>query len=625
MLTSKEKGALRDPRQMVQLRGEQRQLNEWCRMPGLTITPFMEQKRQQFRNLNENLPPLETSSRLPELDKLWQTLRPKRSELTEDNQARAHILDAYVQSKRTGDLCYMLEKDMELETWHLYEVNYWAHELLFVCSMVVGHIVQDEQFLVEGWEKRGPALAEIAVAVSAFDSVARILESLSCRLDRSTREEGEANWEQAQRGLVLLESSRAATARMLRHAQVLLWLIKTTGLNYHGTAAQERRFNNRLRRRENAAQRARWSVGSRTPYEANQTNAHLLVQSLVQSMFDNAHIHDDASFETLHLSSLLNFLLVAEEEITLPTTLCLIAYAVLDMATMEVEHFETPEGHAETDRALKLAHNFAEYMNLEHRAVECLTALWLLDVGAQLSRAVRVLMLPTSMQLSESLVMPVVEALADNHVRGSEAFHYIAASRPRCRNVEDAKLIIRVFLQNGLWQHALEEQRRICLNDEEFPAWKLDAVKPDTKTMRRILLTMIFEWFFTANNDAGLLEKFVSLPLMEYEEDALMQYVVLETGKDQSNCIWMTLLVHYFLGRGRPEAAGCVHYAHQTILQGLNGGVGFSLLEREDMQEREILVSESLKTLPEHAHDATMRMVENASREGWRYFQKALM
>ena len=48
MLTSKEKGALRDPRQMVQLRGEQRQLNEWCRMPGLTITPFMEQKRQQF-------------------------------------------------------------------------------------------------------------------------------------------------------------------------------------------------------------------------------------------------------------------------------------------------------------------------------------------------------------------------------------------------------------------------------------------------------------------------------------------------------------------------------------------------------------------------------------------------
>ena len=232
---------------------------------------------------------------------------------------------------------------------------------------------------------------------------------------------------------------------------------------------------------------------------------------------------------------------------------------------------------------------------------------------------------PTSVELNESLVMPVVEALADNHVRGSEAFHYIAASRPRCRHVEDAKLIVRIFLQNGLWQHALEEQRRICLNDEEFPAWELDAAKPDTKTMRRILLTMVFEWFFNANHDADLLVKFVSLPLMEYEEDALIHYVVAETGKDQNACIWMTLLVHYFLSRSRPEAAGCVHYAHQTILQGLDGGVGFGLLGREDMQGREILVSESLKTLPEHAHDATMRVVENAKREGWRYFQQILM
>ena len=272
-----------------------------------------------------------------------------------------------------------------------------------------------------------------------------------------------------------------------------------------------------------------------------------------------------------------------------------------------------PESLVKTENAFSLARKYAQSVALESKFLDAVTALWLLDSGVELGKAVSLLLRP-NVVLEGALVMNVVRALADRRVGGSEAFHYLTGARPLLRNKEDAILFIRVHLQHGMWQQAFDEQRRICRGgDSEAPVWLTGVPVPETKALRRLLLNMIFDWFFIAHREKII--NIIALPLLEYEETIFVQYIVNATQDDPRDVRWMTLLVHYYLKRSQVKAAGKVDAAHRGILQTLEEGV--QLLDRPDMKARALLIKGHLETLPELSLRQAEIEFQSAYRAGW--------
>ena len=128
----------------------------------------------------------------------------------------------------------------------------------------------------------------------------------------------------------------------------------------------------------------------------------------------------------------------------------------MDMSLRTLDNIEGPNGIQRIQEAFSFGKKFARYMNVEERMLDALTALWLLDCGVELTRAVGLLLRP-NVQLEPSWPMSVIKALADHRVEASDAFKYYTALRPKLRTMDDALLIIRVFLQNNLWQQYRDE------------------------------------------------------------------------------------------------------------------------------------------------------------------------
>jgi hypothetical protein len=608
--------------------GTTQRVNAWCEQYGLAPSKRIQAVRNDFRKRGAPPVTMHTSAFLKEVDNLYMTIRPKRAGLGGEEVVRAQVLDAFVCSRRTSDLCMILETDVELDTRVVTGVRDWACELLIAYNLMVGSIVGDAAFMGTGWGVAGRAAAKglLEEAVVAFDAVALIMESLTNRLSNLAHAKGEANVEVAQSGIRQLEASSIAAERLLKHAESALWLV-ASGLSYDGEGLRAEGFRARAEARRAIAKDALAFVGGN--FASGLRNAGgrtvpaatecLLVESLA-SLLDPACSEALSAgeggagfcFPPKHVSSLLTLFLVGSEDEIIAPKLCLVVYAVMDMS-LDGALTAGPESLEKAATAFSFARRYAQAVALEDRFLDALTALWLLDAGVQLGKAVNLLLRP-NVVLEGTLVMNVVRALADSRVRASEAFHYLTAARPPLRNKEDAALVIRIYLQNGLWQHAFDEQRRICRGGERgVPVWLAGVPAPETKALRRMLLNMIFDWFFVAHRE--LVGHVIALPLLEYEEVIFVQYMVNATQDDPRDVTWMTLLVHYYLKRSQVHAAGKVDAAHRSILQTL--GEGVQLLERPDMKARALLIKGHLETLPEISLKTAEVEFQHAYRAGW--------
>ena len=84
---------------------------------------------------------MHTSGFLPDVDSLYEAIRPKRTGLSDEEVVRAQILDAFILTRRTSDLCMILETDVEIDTRVITGVRDWVYELLLAYNLAVSAVL----------------------------------------------------------------------------------------------------------------------------------------------------------------------------------------------------------------------------------------------------------------------------------------------------------------------------------------------------------------------------------------------------------------------------------------------------------------------------------------------------
>ena len=705
LLNLKIEDIVNTPNKTVKVGSQSKTISEWCIETRLTLSNDVENIRKQLSNINL---PNELLKCLPQFNELSRRVKQDTS-INNTSLFQEKIFDAFVVSRMTPDLCMLLSRDdsdnnsratIQLAT----AIQKWAYKLLYTYTCIVSKIVYAPTFLNNNSNSNNNNnlnqgnIALLKESMVGFNSISIILESIKNYLEFSATEQGDAALEQARSGLEQLNAWYDITYLLHKFTKVSYWLSSNssnnnnnnnlstttttttnnnsssnTGLSYNTESLYNQRFTRRIKARDEAKS----FIGGTIRHDmvvADTSNSNsdirLFIDELLlvldkdsKGLLAENHTGATFAFPPKHVSSLLSIILINYNNDgidALNTKLCLFIYVIMDMSLRTLDNIEGPNGIQRIQEAFSFGKKFARYMNVEERMLDALTALWLLDCGVELTRAVGLLLRP-NVQLEPSWPMSVIKALADHRVEASDAFKYYTALRPKLRTMDDALLIIRVFLQNNLWQHAFQEQRFICngvsmdiastttinangtgdgilssnSSNVREDVWISGARPHDIGKTRIVLLSTIFDYFFqmslvedhTESTSSGLginnhmLAKLIALPLTDREEQVLVQYLVQRYRTDVRELIYMTLLIHYYLKRNRVQEAICIEGALHTILASI-GTDGTAILSRNEMKAQHVLLDEHLYTLPPPSVAQIRNAQEMARRRGWEYFEQ---
>ena len=658
------------PNKSLKVGSTSKTVSEWCNQVNLKLSSTVEHVRKQIGIINL---PGELLSCLPHFNELSRRVKQAYNSGTNknNNMYQEKIFDAFLVSKMTPDLCMLLSRDVSTDDRLTIQlattIQQWAYNLLYTYTYIVSNMVYSPTFLNNNKDNKENILL-LNEAMVGFNSISVVLDSIKNYLQHSASEQGDAALEQARSGLEQLSVWYEITYLLHKFTKVSFWLCSnssnddTNALSYNTADLYNERLSRRMKARDEAKAfiggTARHDAGTHQNNNSNTNNIRLFIEELLlvldkdskQVLVENEPVNG-FHFPPKRVSSLLSIMLINYNNDgidTLNTKLCLIIYVIMDMSLKTIDNIDGPSGVLRVQKAFSYGKKFARYMKIEERMLDATTALWLLDCGVELTRAVGLLLRP-NVQLEPPWPMSVVRALADHRIEASDAFKYYTALNPKLRTMDDALLIIRVFLQNNLWQHAFQEQRVICSGVSTTTAtnsdnsnskfredvWIPGARPHDIGKTRHLLLFTIFDYFFqialvqdvSNNNDSGLgvnnsmLARLIGLPLTEREEQVLVQYLVQRYRADVRELIYMTLLIHYYLKRNRIREAICIEGALHSILASI-GADGAAILSRNEMKAQHVLLDEHLYTLPPPAVMQIRHSQEIARRRGWEYFEK---
>eukprot|EP00944_MAST-04C_sp_MAST-4C-sp1_P009387 g9387.t1 len=660
------------PNKRIKIANQEKTLPEWCNFYGMILPQSVSSVCEQLDSIEL---PHELLDCLPQFTELSRRVKQTRNTNPKSlNQEK--IFNAFVVAKMTPDLCVLLvsngspkEPENGLLIQFATAVQHWTYKLLLAYTFIVSKIVFTPAFLKKdsGNSKDTAVLKDCMVG---FNALLIVLDSLKNHLEQSALEQGDAALEQASSGLEQLNVWYNITFLLHKFSKVSFWLSSNcSGARGNSNAtvpgvvtskflySTDNLYGERVARRVRAREESRSFIGGSVRHDVAEPHAlssggkdvRLFIDELLMVLDENSkemlHIgaaSQSPTFPPTKASSLLQIILVSRNNDgveTLNTKLCLIIYVIMDMSLQTFENIDGPDGLSRIETAFRYGKQFARYMNVEERMLDALTALWLLDCGVELTRSVALLLRP-NIQLEASWPMSVIRALADHRADASDAFKYYTALQPKLRTMDDALLVIRIFLQNNLWQLAFQEQRFICsgiskeIVKSNAPTtredvWVKGARPHDIGKTRSVLLSMIFDYFFhasmvqdTAENNVNshMLSRLVALPLTDREERVLVQYLVQRYRADVRETIYMTLLIHYYLKRNKIKHSICIEGALHAILASI-GADGSAILNRDEMKALHILLDEHLYALPPAAVSQVMEAQEAARRMGWEYFE----
>jgi hypothetical protein len=243
---------------------------------------------------------------------------------------------------------------------------------------------------------------------------------------------------------------------------------------------------------------------------------------------------------------------------------------------------------------------------------DAVLALWHIDNHHNVYRATE-LLLDDHVELEAGWDYKVARAISDGWPSGAEALHYVRSSSLEPTTLEEASLVVQIYLQCNAWEEAFHIQREIC---NRFARQLGEGTIIVNQVRRRLINQLCRRLMSSSTHLTSTSSSILRLPVDEREQPHLMTFYVRQAfGHGRVNVTSMGVLLAHLLYHSRVVEAKCVETISHRYTRTNNENEEDAVLEEVKMMSLSKIMSRFQNLAPIASKLRQSRTMEAMTRK----------